>query len=950
MELMLNKLKSTVTKVTADVTSAVMGNPITREFEVGRHIASGGSGMAWKIFHGVKKSTKQEVAVFVFDKKIIEKCQKFEKDHVIESLKKGVQQLTRLRHPRLLTVQHPLEESRDCLAFCTEPVFASLANVLGCYEHLPSPVPPEIKEHKLYDVEIKYGLLQVCEGLSFLHSSVKMIHGNLTPENLILNKNGAWKIMGFDFCIYSSNSSEQELKFTCKEWDPNLHPLCLANPAYVAPEYILSVSCDLSSDMYSLGGIMYTVFNDGKPIFEVNKQDIFKSFSRQLDQLTRLGPSILQKVPEGVQEHLKLLLNVTAAVRPDADQLCKIPFFDDVGAMTLQYFDSLFQRDNLQKSQFYKGLPKILPKLPKRVVVQRILPCLATEFVNPDMVPFVLPNVLLIVEECTKEEYVKLILPDLIPVFKLQEPIQVLLIFLQKMDLLLTKTPTEDIKNTVLPMVYRALEAPSIQIQELCLNIIPTFANLIEYPSMKNSLIPRIKSASLQTSSLAVRVNSLVCLGKLLEYLDKWFVLDEILPFLQQIPSREPAVLMGILGIYKCTLSHKKLGITKEQLASKVLPHLIPLSIDNNLNLNQFNSFMGVIKEMLSKLEAEHKTKLEQLHNMQEQQRSLDLPGQLSKTTESKENQDNQIDKIFSGFGVNVDREANRKENGLATNPQKQVKASLTLEEKQRMANEQDQAQKLRNQQPLAPKAAKVSTPSSQTKDLTSSLLENMTSMNTLSISSSKSVSAQTASTRGFSTSGATTSGMGFAKPSASLHTLGGMSNGAGFGGALPFQTTYGNNMAMGSAGPSFYAGRGGPGIIRMPAASATSLPAFTGMSQPVRGPTSQPKSLDLSALDNLLGLQKNKLSMNQMVQAVPTPPAAQGQWLSQFVPPQGSPATGSSMGGQQPRPVGQPAFSVPPLPANPFMSPQTPTQTGLPTNSMPSSSSANNDLKDLFG
>lgn len=53
-----NKLKSTVTEVTADVTSAVMGNPVTREFDVGRHIASGGSGLAWEIFNGTKKSTK----------------------------------------------------------------------------------------------------------------------------------------------------------------------------------------------------------------------------------------------------------------------------------------------------------------------------------------------------------------------------------------------------------------------------------------------------------------------------------------------------------------------------------------------------------------------------------------------------------------------------------------------------------------------------------------------------------------------------------------------------------------------------------------------------------------------------------------------------------------------------------------------------------------------------
>lgn len=59
MESMLNKLKSTVTKVTADVTSAVMGNPVTREFEVGRHIASGGPGLCWRIYNGTKKSTKQ---------------------------------------------------------------------------------------------------------------------------------------------------------------------------------------------------------------------------------------------------------------------------------------------------------------------------------------------------------------------------------------------------------------------------------------------------------------------------------------------------------------------------------------------------------------------------------------------------------------------------------------------------------------------------------------------------------------------------------------------------------------------------------------------------------------------------------------------------------------------------------------------------------------------------
>ena len=59
------------------------------------------------------------------------------------------------------SLQHPLEESRDCLAFATEPVYASLANVLGRHDNLPTPVPPHIRDYKMFDVEIKYGLLQV---------------------------------------------------------------------------------------------------------------------------------------------------------------------------------------------------------------------------------------------------------------------------------------------------------------------------------------------------------------------------------------------------------------------------------------------------------------------------------------------------------------------------------------------------------------------------------------------------------------------------------------------------------------------------------------------------------------------------------------------------------------------------------------------------------------------
>ena len=44
---------------------------------------------------------------------------------------------------------------------------------------------------------------------------------------------------------------------------------------------------------------------------------------------------------------------------------CQISFFENVAAMTLQYLDSLVQRDDMAKSQFFRGLYKIMSKLPK---------------------------------------------------------------------------------------------------------------------------------------------------------------------------------------------------------------------------------------------------------------------------------------------------------------------------------------------------------------------------------------------------------------------------------------------------------------------------------------------------------------------------------------------------------------------------------------------------------
>jgi SCY1-like protein 2 len=61
------------------------------------------------------------------------------------------------------------------------------------------------------------------------------------------------------------------------------------------------------------------------------------------------------------------------------------------------------------------------------------------------------------------------------------------------------------------------------------------------------------------------------------------------------------------------------LGITKDVMATKVIPFLMPLCIENGLSLSQFNAILAVVKDMIGRVESEHRTKLEQLNSIQKE-------------------------------------------------------------------------------------------------------------------------------------------------------------------------------------------------------------------------------------------------------------------------------------------------------------------------------------------
>lgn len=261
--------------------------------------------------------------MLVFEKKNLEKYSKEDRDQILDILKRSVVQLTKIRHPRVLTVQHPLEESRDSIAFATEPVFASLSNVLGDHHNVAGNAAQALTKFELHPVEIKCGLLQLAEALAFLHNDAKILHRNICPDAVVINKEGSWKVFGFDYCATNAANAGAEPSWPFRPFNPTYHVLTQPSLDYMSPEQIVQSSHSPASDLYSLGILIYTLFS-------VNHKPI-KMFGRNVDQYKRFAQDLasgrypnLSCIPNHLSDYVRLLLNANPELRPSIYDLSKV--------------------------------------------------------------------------------------------------------------------------------------------------------------------------------------------------------------------------------------------------------------------------------------------------------------------------------------------------------------------------------------------------------------------------------------------------------------------------------------------------------------------------------------------------------------------------------------------------------------------------------------------------
>ena len=344
---------------------------------------------------------------------------------------------------------------------------------------------------------------------------------------------------------------------------------------------------------------------------------------------------------------LPRLITRRPAQRMNAREFQQSQFFDNILMSSIRFLDALPAKTPNEKSQFLRGLPKILDQFPKSVLDKKVLPALLEETKDKELLSLILQNVFKIVALLPSGKWAmtEKILPQLRGIFlgagKERDTAKEagLAVILENMELIGSNCNGAEFKSDIMPILQLGLESPTHAIVDKALGCLPIIMAVLDFSTIKNEVFPIVAAVFSKTSSLGIKVRGLeafvvLCGGNSTDddadarddlngaivgskkpkqtsnaVLDKYTVQEKVVPLLKAMKTKEPAVMMAALAVLR------QVGIIADTdfLAMEVLPMLWSFSLGPLLNLQQFQAFMALIKKLSAKIETEQIRKLREL-------------------------------------------------------------------------------------------------------------------------------------------------------------------------------------------------------------------------------------------------------------------------------------------------------------------------------------------------
>ncbi|ORX51255.1 ARM repeat-containing protein [Hesseltinella vesiculosa] len=389
---------------------------------------------------------------------------------------------------------------------------------------------------------------------------------------------------------------------------------CQIDLDYAAPEFVLNNDICQANDMFALGCLAYTIHNSGVSLLQT-----FNNLRTYENKVRDLSSTNFKNIPVHLQEVIRGLLARSPTQRTSVAAFQRSKYFDNILVSTMKFLECFPEKSREEKSQFMKGLARVLNQFPDRVLKRKILPSLLEELKDHQLLPYTVPNIFLISEKLSEKEFCDLVLPGLKPVFSVRDPPQHMIVLLERLDALQAKTPREVFRDDIMPLVYSALENPSVLVQEKAMRIVPSLCESLDYTTVKNSLFPRIQNLFIKTTVLSVKVSTLICFHSMIKVIDKYTMQEKMVPLLKNIKTKEPAVMLATLAVYDEMGKH----LDKEIVATEILPQLWRMSFGPLLNVDQFQKFMRTIRELTNRVEEAHTRHLQEVKSLEAQTRNV---------------------------------------------------------------------------------------------------------------------------------------------------------------------------------------------------------------------------------------------------------------------------------------------------------------------------------------
>ena len=407
-----------------------------------------------------------------------------------------------------------------------------------------------------------------------------------------------------------------------------------------------------AADMFSLGLLLVALYNS--PHTSPLKTNSNLSTYKKLFSSSSTTPSTTNNflssrpLPKDLKSAvLPRLITRRPAQRMNAREFQQSQFFDNILMSSIRFLDGLPAKTPNEKSQFLRGLPKILDQFPKSVLDKKVLPALLEETKDKELLSLILQNVFKIIAILPSGKWAmtEKILPQLREIFlgagKERDTAKEagLAVILENMELIGNNCNGKEFKADIVPILQLGLESPTHAIVDKALGCLPIVMAVLDFSTIKNEVFPIVAAVFSKTSSLGIKVRGLeafvvLCGGTTSDddadvrddlngaivsskkpkqssnaVLDKYTVQEKVVPLLKAMKTKEPAVMMAALAVIR------QVGMIADTdfLAMEVLPMLWSFSLGPLLNLSQFQAFMDLIKKISGKIETEQIRKLRDL-------------------------------------------------------------------------------------------------------------------------------------------------------------------------------------------------------------------------------------------------------------------------------------------------------------------------------------------------